>query len=117
LRDHKRIDCVIPGKVVVKDEEKMAAVVDVSKRGCRVQIQIYPGDRVPAIAINDEVVLWAKFPGVERDLEIRGRVRNIRKSRHEIVLGVVYLEIPLDAQEKIAQYLASVEDIFQARFE
>lgn len=117
LRDYKRIDCVIPAKIVVKDEEKMAAVVDVSKRGCRVQIQIYPGDLVPAIVINDEVVLWAKFPGVEGDLEIHGRVRNIRKSRHEMVLGVVYLEISLDAQQKIAKYLASVEGLFRTRFE
>ncbi len=112
LRDHRRIDCVIPARIAVKDEEKMAAVVDVSKRGCRVQIQIYPGDRVPSIVINDEVALWAKFPGVEGDLEIHGRVRNIRKSRHEMVLGVVYQEIPRAAQQKIADYLLSVEELF-----
>jgi len=115
LRDYRRIDCVIPARIVVKDEEKMAAVVDVSKRGCRVQIQIYPGDRVPSIVINDEVSLWAKFPGVEGDLEIHGRVRNIRKSRHEMVLGVVYQEIPREAQEKIAGYLLSVEELFKNR--
>lgn len=116
LRDHRRIDCVIPTKIVAQDEEKMGAVVDVSKRGCRVHVQIYPGDKVPAIAMNDEITLLAKFPGVEGELEIRGRVRNIRKSRHEMVFGVVYQEIPLEAQEKIAQYLISVEDLFRSDF-
>lgn len=116
LRDHKRIDCLIPAKVVIKKEEKQGAIVDISKRGCRVQIQIFPGDKIPSILINEEITLRAKFPGVEEELQIVGKVKNLLKSRYEMVFGIVYQEMSHEAQEIIARYLYTIEDLFRAEY-
>lgn len=112
LRDFQRIECVIPTKIKVNKEEKEGSLVDVSAQGCRVQIPIYPGDRMPVAAINEGVCLAAQFPDGDGELEIRARVRNVRKSRHEIVLGVVYQDLSAAARETITRYLTRVEQLF-----
>lgn len=113
LRDFNRIDCIIPALILVKNESKHGTIVDLSSHGCRVQIPIYPGDSIPFIGINDEVGITAKFPGVENDLQLSGNARNLRKSRHEIFLGIVFHGLSTHTQEKIGQYLADIEDLFK----
>lgn len=114
LRSQKRAESIFPATIMIKDKTNHGAIIDVSKNGCRCSIQNSRKEPLPPVQIDDEIVLNCKFPGVEGDREVLGKIKNIRRSRKELIIGVEFLRLELKIHDLISQYLYAVEDFSPA---
>ena len=114
LRSQKRAESIFPATIMIKDKTNHGAIIDVSKNGCRCHILNSRKEPLPPVQIDDEILLKCKFPGVEGDHEVLGKIKNIRRSRKELIVGVEFLRLELEIHELISQYIYAVEDFSPA---
>ena len=114
LRSQKRAESIFPATITIKDKTNHGAIIDVSKNGCRCHILNSRREPLPPVQIDDEILLKCKFPGVQGDREVFGRIKNIRRSRKELILGVEFSKLELEIHDLISQYIYAVEDFSQA---
>ena len=114
LRSQKRAESIFPATIMIKDKTNHGAIIDVSKNGCRCHILNSRKEPLPPVQIDDEILLKCKFPGVEGDHEVLGKIKNIRRSRKELIVGVEFMRLELEIHELISQYIYAVEDFSQA---
>lgn len=112
LRSQKRAESLFPAAIRIKDKTNHGAIIDVSKNGCRCHILNSKQETLPPVQIDDEIVLKCKFPGVQGDREVFGKVKNIKRSRKELIVGVEFLGLELEIHDLISQYIYAVEDFF-----
>jgi len=112
LRSQKRADSLFPATVKMKDKINHGAIIDVSKNGCRCHILNSRQETLPPVQIDDEIVLKCKFPGVQGDREVFGKIKNIKRSRKELIIGVEFLGLEVEIHDLISQYIYAVEDFF-----
>lgn len=110
LRTHKRMNCYIPTAVLFQDEEIQGALLDINKKGCKCQIQGTLSEKFVSLNINDLVSLKFPFPGVEGKIQVIGKVTNLRKSKQQLELGVLFHKPSLETEKMISQYILSVYD-------
>jgi hypothetical protein len=110
LRSHKRAHSIFPAKVSIKDKVSNGAIIDISKSGCRCHILATQKEPLPPVQIDDEVLLTCKFPGIHGDHNVLGIVRNIKKSRKDLILGVEFKIIEEKLNDHIINYIYSIED-------
>ena len=109
LRASKRAKCFFPAYFIFDTNKFTGIVMDISKRGCMLHIQIFPGEALPSFRIDEEIRLYCKFPGVEGDIEIAGLLRNIKKSKKEATLGISFSKSnPETINTIIANYILSI---------
>ncbi len=110
LRSQKRAESIFPATIMIKDKTNHGAIIDVSKNGCRCHILNSRKEPLPPVQIDDEIILECKFPGVEGDREVLGKIKNIRKSRKELIVGVEFLRLEMEIHDLISQYIYTFED-------
>ncbi|MBU0991556.1 MAG: flagellar brake protein [Proteobacteria bacterium] len=109
LRNYKRAKCLFPAKVIFDNKNCPGLVVDISRRGCKCQIKMVSGEKYPAFRLDDQVNLSCKFPGIEGNVEIIGTLRNLKKNKQEIILGVSFSKTNSDdIQQIINQYILAI---------
>jgi hypothetical protein len=109
LRSFKRAKCFFPAKLLFDQKECPALVVDISRRGCKCQVKVLPGEKYPAFRIDETLHLFSKFPGIEGDVKIGGTIRNLKKNKQEIVLGIGFSKTnPESIQQLINQYMLAI---------
>lgn len=114
LRSQKRAESIFPATITIRDKTNHGAIIDVSKNGCRCQILNTRREPLPPVQIDDEIFLRCKFPGVEGDREVLGKIKNIRRSRKELIVGVEFSRLELEIHNLISQYIYEVEDFSPA---
>lgn len=112
LRSQKRAESLFPASIKIRDKTNNGAIIDVSRNGCRCHIINSRQESLPPAQIDDEIVLKCKFPGVQGDREVFGRIKNIKRSRKELIVGVEFIGLELELHELITQYIYAVEDFF-----
>lgn len=110
LRSQKRAESIFPATIIIKDKTNHGAIIDVSRNGCRCQIMNSKKEPLPPVSIDDEILLKCKFPGVEGERDVLGRIKNIRRNRKELTVGVEFLKLETKIHELITQYIYTVED-------
>ncbi len=110
LRSHKRAQSIFPATIRIKDKTNNGAIIDVSKNGCRCHMLSSRSEHLPPVQIDDEISIMCKFPGVEGDHEVLGKIRNIKKSRNELIVGIEFLKLELEIHDLISQYIYAVEE-------
>ena len=110
LRSQKRAESIFPATIMIKDKTNHGAIIDVSKNGCRCHILNSRKEPLPPVQIDDEIILECKFPGVEGDREVLGKIKNIRRSRKELIVGVEFSRLELEIHDLISQYIYTFED-------
>ena len=106
LRSFKRAKCFFPAKLLFEQKGAPALVVDISRKGCKCQIKVIAGEKYPVFRIDEPLDLFCKFPGIEGDVKIDGVIRNLKKNKQEIVLGVSFSKTnPEMVQQLINDYL------------
>lgn len=110
LRSHKRAQSIFPATIHIKDRTNNGAIIDISKNGCRCHILATQGETLPPAQVDDQVSLKCKFPGIQGEHEVKGIIRNTKKSRKELILGIEFLALEEQLHNHIANYIYSIED-------
>ena len=68
-----------------------------------------PGETYPPFKIDEQITLFCKFPGIEGDVEIMGTLRNLKKSKHEAILGISFSKTNTEeVNNTITKYIFSI---------
>jgi hypothetical protein len=110
LRQQKRAHSLFPASIRIRGVTNNGVIIDISKHGCRCHILQNNAAHLPPAQIDDEVSLTCKFPGIEGDHEILGVIRNLKRSRKELSIGMQFSQIELELHELIIRYIYAVED-------
>ncbi|MCP4715712.1 MAG: flagellar brake protein [Deltaproteobacteria bacterium] len=110
LRDHKRMTCYFPVKLIYENEVVAGVILDINKKGCRCKTQIQRSDNISTVNIDDPMDLKFPFPGIEGEMQIPGAVTNIYKDGLGLDIGIKFKETSLEVERIISQYILSVYD-------
>lgn len=109
LRSFKRAKCFFPTRIGFENKFCNGLVVDISRRGCKCQIQLISGEKYPGFRVDESISLACKFPGIKGDVAIKGTLRNLKRNKQEIILGISFSSKNTEAvQQIINQYILSI---------
>ena len=97
LRDQRRVDSVLPGKLRATGREADVVILDISPGGCRLTSANEMGGLAPDTAVSIAFVL----PGVEGEVLIEGTVRNEREGQWGTEYGVQFSSLDDATREKL----------------
>lgn len=109
LRQAKRANIYVPCIMALASGPRHSSVLmDVSKTGCLCQYKTDRNKPLPEIEINETAFLYCLFPGVSEEQEINGVIRNVKKEKGEIRVGIEFTELPEEISKVIDNYLESL---------
>jgi CheY-like chemotaxis protein/c-di-GMP-binding flagellar brake protein YcgR len=112
LRKTKRLTIFIPCTIGLIDGTILYGVlVDLSNGGTLCAIKLKDGASSPRIDLGDEVQLRCLLPGLKEEQEMTGLIRNIKKSKQELRIGIEFRRLQSHLRETIARYLSSIEQL------
>jgi c-di-GMP-binding flagellar brake protein YcgR len=109
LRSQKRFESFLPSDLSIKNKMFRGVILDISERGCRCLIKASQGENMPNITINQDLTINFQLPGVENEMTISGIVKNFKRDINELHLGIQFDKISQPVQNKINQYVLSVQ--------
>ena len=112
LRKAKRTPIFIPCTFIHPDSTKyMGVIADLSHVGCLCRIKI-SGKDPTEMDINTKVQLLCLVPGLKKDEILHGLVKNSKKNRSEMYIGIEFYDLAEHVINAIDKYLLSVETLF-----
>lgn len=110
IRAAKRSRAFIPGSLKTSKFHSYIVIVDLSKKGCRLQFLSPAKDRDKIPRKDESISINCQFPGVEGEKSVQGIIRNSEKKKDFLTLGVEFVEPTREFQNAIAQYILAVEE-------
>ncbi|MBF0119548.1 MAG: flagellar brake protein [Desulfobacterales bacterium] len=110
LRSTERINCAIPAKTTIKGGEKEAIIVDMSPKGCGVSIRFSKDENQIAVSQGEIITLKCLFPGMSGEQNIYGLIRNIKNKNLEIILGIQFVDLEEELQQKIEDFIEVIKE-------
>lgn len=113
LRSQERIDCYIPSKITISNQDNAGIILDISPGGCKFGISKsgYKSDALPKI--DQEAIVHFRFPGSDTEQQIECCIKNIHQTGHNISLGLMYISIKSEVQNALRQYVQDVLQLIQ----
>jgi hypothetical protein len=109
LRNFKRNDVVIPGRIEAKNVELKAIIFDISKKGCRFKYNDNQKN-MNALREGDIVRLYLQFPGVADETGAMACVRNVKRIKGQLSIGVEFQDVSKIFLTVLMHFLYSIED-------
>ena len=107
LRNHKRIDCYLPSHLQVGKMTFNSRIIDLSKGGCQVAIEISEVEGISnPIDVDQQVNLSFSLPGLAGEVNIEGVVKKILNDKNQIKIGTKFNEIDAKYKAKLYEFLA-----------
>ena len=110
LRAHNRLDCFLPTTIKIRDEERIGAILDINEKGCRFTFNYTDGQYFIPVHIDDQIALLSQFPGVEKEKEIQGLVKNIIEEKNQTILGIAFDQIDPEVHEIVVQFISNARE-------
>jgi len=111
LRSGPRIDCVLPVRIKINDEERTGIISDINKEGCCCVAKKTEEDKnLSSVQIDEQVTLMCQFPQVDGERALLGKVKNIRRDSKQMTLGIIFNGIGPEIEEIIAQYILAIKE-------
>jgi c-di-GMP-binding flagellar brake protein YcgR len=108
LREHRRIDCYLPASVRIADNKIKGAITNISKIGVLFVAEIPVDDNtINQLETSNEIGLTFQLPGVQRELTMAGKLRNITKDKDKVRIGIGYGKINVEIQTKLFGFLST----------
>ena len=116
LRDQKRSKCFIPIKISLTGEENRGVLLDITMEGCFCKISKKENNGLISFKIDDEILLLCKFPGIKGQVQICGIVKNLRKNKQELELGInFHNNITAVSKKIISWYISTIENFVSSQ--
>jgi hypothetical protein len=110
IRSSKRTRAFIPGELKTNRFQSYIVIVDLSKKGCRLQFLSPTKDREKIPRKDDTISINCQFPGIGGEKAVQGIIRNFEKKKDFLTLGVEFVDATREFQNAIAQYILAVEE-------
>ncbi len=112
LRSGERIDCFLPIKIKIKNEERDGVILDINKGGCCCVAKKAVEDKeLSSVQIDEQVTLMCQFPQIEGEQVVLGKVKNIRRDKKQMTLGIIFHEIKPEIEDIIDQYILALKEL------
>lgn len=109
LRANSRIDCFLPGQLLLGTKTMTGVITDLSVGGCLWRIKSpRPEEQAMLFTALDRAMglqLQLKLPSAEKAILIKGKLRNIRKDDARIRGGIEFVDHSSVAREQLAAYI------------
>lgn len=109
LRSQKRFESFLPSDLSIKNKNYRGVILDINERGCRCLVTPLQDGNLPNVMISQGLTIKFQLPGVEDKVEISGIVKNFKRDINELHLGIQFDNISQIVQNKINQYVLSVQ--------
>ena len=111
LRSGERIDCVLPIKIKINNDERNGVILDINKNGCRCVVKKAEDDKeLSSVEIDEQVTLMCQFPQIAGEHAISGKVRNIRRDRKQMTHGIIFHDIQPEIEDIIGRYMLAIKE-------
>ena len=108
LREHRRIDCYLPASVRIADNKIKGAITNISKIGVLFVAEIPADDNtINQLETSNEIGLTFQLPGVQSELTITVKLRNITKDKDKVRMGIEYGKMDVEIQTKLFDFLST----------
>lgn len=109
IRTNRRIDTVLPAKVTSGNQVVEGTVTDISVTGCHFRAKAAKGGTQASLLddLNKEVSVSVQVPGVQGELTIAGKLKNVRKDHACAEAGIEFGELDATLKSKIEAYVES----------
>jgi hypothetical protein len=110
LRKVQRLECLLPVSVTFVEMEFNGVILDISTEGCRICFE-YSSHESIYIDVGQIIKLSIKIPGITYDLALNGTIRNFKKDRRVVEIGVEFGDADKKAKETVRRYMISLSDL------
>ncbi|MFV0423935.1 flagellar brake protein [Oleidesulfovibrio sp.] len=108
LRQHKRIDCLLPGRLHCRHGEYRCVMVDLSSGGGKVVLEIKSSDPVKGISPGDMLILQLSLYAGKGDISISCLLKNVSQDVSRMQLGLQFRDLGKEELLQIQEYLEQV---------
>lgn len=112
LREQRRVNCHIPVQISSNSKENIGCIVDIAVSGCRC---IVKGDKNPDLISCDldaPLSLKCIIPGNKDVTTLRGKIKNLKRTRREIDIGINFdADLSKDSKKIIYWFLSTIDGI------
>ncbi|SDU25799.1 flagellar brake domain-containing protein [Desulfobacula phenolica] len=109
LRLVKRNKVVIPGRIEAKKAEFSMVVYDITKKGCSFKY-LDQKSHINSLREGDLLRIYCQFPGVAKEVGVMASVRNVRRDKDMLSVGVEFQNITKTFLTSLRHLLYSIED-------
>jgi len=109
LRQHKRLQCVLPVHLHSSHGDTNGAIVDLSHSGCRIVIDTHDHNALRQIVLEDTIGLRVPLNPDGTLMSVNCVVRNVCSDANRMQLGLCFTEANRDFMAALENFLATVE--------
>ena len=109
LRGQKRINCHIPTRIIAGEQENIGCIVDLARNGCRCIIEKSKNPDSLPLDLDEKLLLRCVFPETDEIITIAGEVKNLKRTRKELDIGVSFTDdTPVKSMKIITWFLDTI---------
>ncbi len=106
LRENRRIDCFLPANLRIADNIVDGNVTDLSRGGCQFIAETSDIEKsIGILETGNEIDLSFQLPGVEKEVTLTAKQRNIKKAGNNMNIGFEFISMSVEVQEKLDVFL------------
>lgn len=112
LRVQKRLSCHIPVRAKLGDRENIGCILDLAISGCRCLIRAAKNKTLLPCDLDNRLDLKCIIPGSKEIITLTGTVKNLKRTRKEIDLGINFEPTLTNENRKVlAWFLSSIDGL------
>jgi len=112
LRVNKRLNCHVPARVIYGEVENIGCILDLAVTGCRCLIQASKNPAFIPCDLDSALTLKCIFPGSREMITLNGVIKNLKRTRKEIDLGINFeSNLPNESKKILAWFLSAIDGL------
>lgn len=110
LRKNKRVNCNIPAKIYIEDQDYQGLILDISIQGCRIFIDGLKKSEMNKFVQEGPINLDLSLLTEQANVRIKGTIKNINNQQNSVFLGIQF-DSQADSLKPVSDYLEYVENM------
>jgi hypothetical protein len=110
LRVQKRLNCHIPVRAILGEQENIGCILDLAVSGCRCLLRATKNKSLLVCDLDNRLELKCIIPGSKEIITLTGTVKNLKRTRKEIDLGINFDSNLTDENRKLLAWFLSTID-------
>ena len=112
LRIHKRLHCHIPVRAILGDEENIGCILDLAVSGCRCIMRAANNSSLLPCDLDNKLELKCIIPGSKEIITLTGTVKNLKRTRKEIDLGINFgANLTIENRKILSWFLSTIDGL------
>ena len=110
VRGNKRVECFLPANIKIAEHIIEGCITDISRAGCLFTIETpeHEGSK-DLLELNNEISVGFHLPGIEDELSVDAKQRNIKKDTVSTSIGIEFVKMDSSVQTKLFDFLSIAE--------